>query len=513
MLTSRFVNTVKTKKDYLDGGGVDGLYLQVGDGGRSKSWVLRYTGFDGKERNMGLGSARIVGPAEARTRAREARLKLLDGIDPIDARRKKKQEQLLAAGRSVTFEQCFREYMDNQKVERIVHGEERPGLMPSSWRAVNNRIRRHLLPLLGKLPVGAIGITEIHNTLMKIHEGSSPTTARARLDLELILDWAKAKGYRTGDNPAELLKGGPLLTLMPWLEGSSAYHTGKHFTGPPYDRMAEFMKELRAVRRAQRGIRGVTQHPETKRWQARVTDPRNGRRYHLGFFDDAESATAAAKEAACKMQRQIPGEQRVIAALALELIILTGVREGQIAGARWDEFDLEKERVWVCPWQRTKKHQPPDHIVPLSPAAIALLKMVKAIQKADGYTGPYVFVQGTSEVSTGGTAYREAGQMLSGLAPIHWLRSWPEAKRFKVKGKTITVHGFRKTFKTWSRKRGWPEHLSEAALDHLFGSKMSRTYIDEEENRNLAEERRPMLEAWADECSGQPTPSVARRAS
>ncbi|MGA7490700.1 MAG: Arm DNA-binding domain-containing protein, partial [Xanthobacteraceae bacterium] len=82
-LTPRFVETVKVKGMYPDGGG---LYLQVGEGGGAKSWLFRYN-VEGRDRQMGLGPLHTIGLAEARERARKRREQRLDGIDPIEARK------------------------------------------------------------------------------------------------------------------------------------------------------------------------------------------------------------------------------------------------------------------------------------------------------------------------------------------------------------------------------------------------------------------------------------------
>src|SRR5687768_292319 len=79
-----------------------GLCLQVTDAG-VKSWLLRYER-NGRERWMGLGPLHTVSLSEARDRARRARLQLLDGIDPLEARKTERSTQALAAARALTFE-------------------------------------------------------------------------------------------------------------------------------------------------------------------------------------------------------------------------------------------------------------------------------------------------------------------------------------------------------------------------------------------------------------------------
>src|ERR687894_2440024 len=100
-LSAAFVARVKGPGRYGDGGG---LYLQVKPGG-TKSWLFRYQRRS-KPRQMGLGPADIVGLAEMREKARECRRKLLDGADPIDARRRSRSAERAAAENAITFKEC-----------------------------------------------------------------------------------------------------------------------------------------------------------------------------------------------------------------------------------------------------------------------------------------------------------------------------------------------------------------------------------------------------------------------
>src|SRR5213083_1262470 len=85
----------------------DGLYLQIREGASSgllrRSWLLRYE-LNGKERFYGLGPLHTVSLKDARERARNARLQLLDGIDPIAAKQQRKADAALAAAKAITFE-------------------------------------------------------------------------------------------------------------------------------------------------------------------------------------------------------------------------------------------------------------------------------------------------------------------------------------------------------------------------------------------------------------------------
>ena len=89
MLSAKKVERVKAKGRYADGT-MPGLYLQVSDSG-AKSWLLRYE-IDGRKRWMGLGSASVFSLKEARERARLARQKISDKIDPLEVRRAERDQ-------------------------------------------------------------------------------------------------------------------------------------------------------------------------------------------------------------------------------------------------------------------------------------------------------------------------------------------------------------------------------------------------------------------------------------
>src|SRR5262245_8711108 len=87
-----------------------GLYLVVKPP-RNRSWQLRYQR-NGVEHWYGIGPAHVVTLAEARERARRAKLQLLDNIDPIDQRRRERAQAVVAAARSVTFQQAAQQFFD-----------------------------------------------------------------------------------------------------------------------------------------------------------------------------------------------------------------------------------------------------------------------------------------------------------------------------------------------------------------------------------------------------------------
>jgi hypothetical protein len=171
---------------------VEGLYLQTTTNG-TKSWLLRYQRF-GRERFMGLGPAAIVTRKEARRRATEARLKLLDGIDPLDERKAKRVAAALAAARTITFEQAAKDYYEAnaRRWKNDKHASQFP-----------NTMRDYINPKIGRLSVADVDTGQVLRVLEQHHEkypkqrlwDAIPTTAsRIRGRIEDVLDWAATRG-------------------------------------------------------------------------------------------------------------------------------------------------------------------------------------------------------------------------------------------------------------------------------------------------------------------------------
>lgn len=154
-------------------------------------------------------------------------------------------------------------------------------------------------------------------------------------------------------------------------------------------------------------------------------------------------------------------------ARALEALILTAARTGEILGATWLEIDLE-EAVWSIPAERMKAGR--DHRVPLSEPAMALFRKLRAIREADD-----------------GFVFRGArvGRPLSNMALSMTLR------RMKA---DCTAHGFRASFRTWAADCAHaPADVCEAALAHAPGSQVVAAY----QRGDLFEKRRALMRQWA----------------
>ena len=207
---------------HSDGGG---LYLFISPGGRRR-WIFRYARA-GKTVEMGLGSAGKGGVtlASARELAAEARRVLTAGGNPLEAKRS-------AAGASATAPN-FGTVADGY-VE----------LMRPSWRNAKHAwqwqatLTSYAAPIR-HLGVDRVGTDDVLSVLRPIWQGKPETAQRLRGRIERVLDHAKARGLRSGENPARWR--GHLDQLLPKRQRLSR----GHHKALPYDRVADFCQELR----------------------------------------------------------------------------------------------------------------------------------------------------------------------------------------------------------------------------------------------------------------------------
>ena len=214
-LTAVRVNAAKVPGRYADG---NGLYLVVEQTG-GKRWLLR-TVVQGKRRDIGLGGLSLVTLAEARAKAIEYRKIARDGGDPVAERK---------AAKAVvpTFAEA---------AERVHADRE------ASWKNEKhaaqwiNTLRTYAFPHLGERPVNTLATPDVLRVLSPIWLAKPETARRVRQRIETVLDWAKAAGYRTGDNPVEgVARGLPRQA-----------EREKHHAALPYAEVPAFVARLRS---------------------------------------------------------------------------------------------------------------------------------------------------------------------------------------------------------------------------------------------------------------------------
>ncbi len=167
------------------------------------------------------------------------------------------------------------------------------------------------------------------------------------------------------------------------------------------------------------------------------------------------------------------GPRLSTAARALEFLIYTAARTGEVLGAVWGEVDMAA-KTWTVPASRMKMKR--EHVVPLTePALVVFRAMAIAGTKPDAPIFP-----------------TPKGKPLSNMAMPMLLR------RMECDGGT--VHGFRSAFRDWAGdKTAFPREVAEAALAHIVGSAVEQAY----RRGSALEKRRELMEAWSEFVVGE----------
>lgn len=217
----------KTKPGlYADGGG---LYLQVAKGG-SKTWIFRYM-LAGRPRKMGLGSIHTVPLKLARERAAEQRLKLLDADDPIEVRKAERMAKLAASTTALSFKEAAEQYI------RAHRAGWKNAKHAAQWEAT---LKTYVYPVFGDLAVSRVNVALVMKVLEPIWSTKPETASRVRGRIESVLDWAKARHLRDGENPARWK--GHLDKLLP-ARGKVA--KVEHHAALPYAKIGSFVRDVR----------------------------------------------------------------------------------------------------------------------------------------------------------------------------------------------------------------------------------------------------------------------------
>ncbi len=390
-LTAMAVTRASKPGLYPDGAG---LYLRVARNG-SKSWAFRFT-LNGRPREMGLGGLTKASLADARKKATEVRRTLSDGYDPVTLRQEEEARRAVAAkltaAHSMTFDKCAEAYISAHEISwrNEKHRQQ--------WR---NTLATYVSPVLGSTPIQNVDIDLLMKVIEPIWSTKTETARRIRGRIEVILDWARVRGYRTGENPARWR--GNLDHLLP---ARSKVRAVKHYAALPYSEISAFMQDLRKM----------------------------------------EGNSAA----------------------ALEFLILTVARTGEVIYARRPEINL-KDEVWIVPAARMKSGR--EHRVPLSQPAIAVLK--RTTESEDGYL----------------FSGRSLGTPLSNMSLLMTLG--------RMNRGDITAHGFRSTFRDWAAEcANFPREVVEIALAHVIENKTEAAY----RRGDLFDKRRQLMDAWAEYC-------------
>ncbi len=265
-----------------------------------------------------------------------------------------------------------------------------------------------------------------------------------------------------------------------WIDTLKQY-VFPHFGKKPLDKIdpADVLKSLSPIwvtkpetaRRVLQRIRAVMD------W-AKASGHRNGDNPTDGIMKALPKQTTRRAHHAALPYQEIASyikKMRKLAAgpsakLALEFLVLTAARTNEVLQAKWTEIDLRK-RTWTIPANRMKAKQ--EHRVPLSPRCLAILEVARTLSQENTYIFPGRVVK----------------KPLSNMALTMLLR------RMKL---SVTVHGFRSTFRDWaSEQTNFPNAVCEAALAHTIKDKVEAAY----HRTDLFEKRRELMAVWTEYCT------------
>jgi len=375
---------------------------------------------DAKLKMMGLGAFPAVSLSGARKKAEALRGLRGNGVDPLADRAKEVERQRLETARAMTFKQC---------AETFIAGREagwRNSKHKAQWRAT---LETYVYPIIGVLPVAAIDAPLM---LKVLHQTVPPTAGKV---------------------------GGLLWNARPDTAGRVR---GRIEAVLDWARVNQYRQGENPAR-----WRGNLDHALPRRSKVQAV------KHH---------AALPYGEIACFVRglRAVEGT----AALALEFLILTAGRTGEVLGARWDEID-QGAALWAVPAGRMKGGR--EHRVPLSQAALDVLARAKPLARG----GVYVFPG------------RKAKKPLSDMALLALLRrmGWGD----------MTAHGMRSCFRDWTAEEtSFPSEVAEMALAHAVSDKVEAAY----RRGDLFDKRRKLMDAWAGYCdsAADKVAQIGRRA-
>ena len=177
------------------------------------------------------GSIDTFSLKEARDRARQARQLVADGTDPIEAKREKKTSARAEEAKRVTFTDAAGRYIEAHRAgwKNLKHADQ--------WK---NTLDTYAKPVIGDLPVATVDTAHVMKILEPIWSTKTETASRVRGRVEAVLDWAKARHFRTGENPARWR--GHLDKLLP---ARTKVAKVRHHPALPYTELSGFMAKVR----------------------------------------------------------------------------------------------------------------------------------------------------------------------------------------------------------------------------------------------------------------------------
>jgi len=373
----------------------------------SASWQLRYQLHD-RPHWMGLGSARDIGLAKARELARQAREKLASKIDPLVARNADRAAQAASIVPLMTFRETAVAFIEAHRAE---------------WKSVSHgkqwltTLEQYCYPIIGRLDVGAINLRHVLQVL------DQPVKAHR--------DLPAGKFWTCRTTTADRVRSRMELVL-----GYAAARGHRSKTEPN----PAAWDNLREVLPAPTKITSKVHHAAVS--YAEVPQVMHDLRKHAG-----------------------------ISTMALQFLVLTAARAGELLGAQWSEIDFDA-KTWIVPATRVKNNK--EHRVPLSPQALEILK---SLPHKPGNENLFIGAQAAA------LSHNALAMMLKRI------------------GRRETLHGFRSSFSDWGHERtGFSDHAIELSLAHSVGSDVEKAY----RRGDMIEKRKQLMAEWGKFCTSPP---------
>jgi integrase len=375
---------------------------------------------------MGLGPYPEVTLAEARAAAAENRRMKAHGQDPLAVRDADQAAKRVIVAKAKTFRQCADDYIRDHRAGW------KSAKTPDQWAS---SLEAYAYPFIGSLPVGDVDT----GLVMKVLKQDVSIGKKVLGTL-----------WNVRTETASRVRG-RIEVILDWAETNGYRAPGKN--------PARWKGHLDNNLHSRSKVSPVKGHPALP-------------------VEDAAAFMAELRARAAP------------AARALDFLILTAARRGEVEGATWGEVDLVKG-IWAIPKERMKNAR--DHTVPLSKAALAILET-----RAPGSRGDHVFPG-----ASGDRGFSEGAieRVIDRMNEAHEQPRWIDPKSGD---RQITPHGFRATFRTWCADNGIPRDLAEACMSHTISSKAEAPYL----RTDVLERRRPVMEAWAAHCAGDSAPTV-----
>lgn len=265
---------------YADG---NGLYLTVEESG-SKRWTLR-TVIKGKRHELGLGGLSVISLAEAREEAARLRRIARKGGDPLAERR---QERKVVP----TFEKAARETHASRSATFKARHANR-------WLKT---LEDYTFPVIGGRPVDSIEPGDVLKVLMPIWTKIPETAGRVKQRMRTVFDYAKVKGWRSGDNPVD-----GITEALPKHNGKKV----EHHAALPYSDVPAF---LEALRQASSAVAVKLAFEFTILTAARTSEVLQAKWEEIDF--NTKTWTVPAERMKAKVEHRVPLSSRCLEVLA-----------------------------------------------------------------------------------------------------------------------------------------------------------------------------------------------------